>query len=72
MYVLGTIKARRAAGTDAIGTEGLDSFLFQRLVCDKIVEVQRSKVRNGAAVGELRLRSSWPTLVLAVYCTHKV
>jgi hypothetical protein len=65
MYVLRAVEARRTTRADAICAESLDGFLFQSLVCDKVIEVVGGEVRDGAAVGEFRLGTCWATTVLA-------
>jgi hypothetical protein len=57
--ILCAIETRRAAGTDAVCAERLDSLLLERLVAIEVVEVVRGEVRDGAAVGELGFGSGW-------------
>ncbi len=51
MYVLGSVKPRGAAGANTIVPEDLDSFLFESLVRDKIVEVVGGEIGDSAAIG---------------------
>ena len=51
MYVLGSIKPRGAAGANTIVSEDLDSFLFESLVRNKIVEVIGSEIGDSAPIG---------------------
>ena len=50
VYILRAVEAGRTARADAVGAEGLDGFLFKRLVGDEVVEVEGGEVRDGAAV----------------------
>jgi hypothetical protein len=57
VYILCAVESRRTAGADAVGAEGLNGFLFESLVRNEVVEIERGEVCDGAAVGELRLGS---------------
>ena len=50
MYILCTIKTRRAARTNSVGAKDLNGFLFQSFVADEIIEIVGSKVGNCATV----------------------
>ena len=51
MYILGSVKPRGAAGANTIVSEDLDSFLFEGLVCDEIVEVIGGEIGDSTAIG---------------------
>ena len=51
VYVLGSVKSRGAAGANTIVSEDLNSFLFESLVRDKIVEVVGGEIGHSAAIG---------------------
>ena len=51
MYILGSVKPRGAAGANAIVSEDLDSFLFEGLVCDEIVEIIGREIGDSTAIG---------------------
>lgn len=72
VYILCAVEPGRTAGADAIGAEGLNGFLFESLVRDEVVEIERGEVRNGAAVGELRLGSCRPAPVSALQCASSL
>lgn len=57
MHVLSAVETRRPAGAHAVRAEGLNSFLFESLIGDEIVEVIGGEVGDGAAVGELAFRA---------------
>ena len=61
VHVLCPIETRWAAGTDAIGAQGLNGFFFQIFVCDQVVEVAGCEIGDCAAGRELRFRAcrSW-------------
>ncbi len=50
MYILSSVEAGWTAGANAVGSEALDGFLFDILVCDEVVEVVGGKVRDCAAI----------------------
>jgi hypothetical protein len=70
VYILCAVESGRTTGANAIGAKGLDSLLFQRLVCDEVVEVEGGEVRDGAAIGELRLGSCGSVPRLALRCAN--
>ena len=63
VHVLGAVELGRAAGTDAVGAEGLDGLLLDLLVGVEVVEVVRREVGDRLAVGKLRLRTRRAALV---------
>ena len=67
MYILCAIKPRGAAGTNSVGAKDLDSFLFQRLITNEIVEIVGSEVCDCAAIRQFRFRTcgSWYLSALA-------
>ena len=52
MHVLRAVETGWAAGSDAVGAEGLDGFFFESVVRHEVVEVVGGEVRDCAAVGE--------------------
>lgn len=72
VYILCAVKSGRTAGANAVGTEGLNGFLFESLIRDEIVEVERGEVRDGAAVGELRLGSCRSAPMSALQCASSL
>jgi len=63
VHILGTIEAGRAAGADAIGAQGLDGLVLERVGCEEVVEVVRGKVGDSAAVGKPGFGASGPARV---------
>jgi hypothetical protein len=53
VHILGAVEAGGTTGPDAVGAEGLDGFLLERVIGEEVVEVVGREVRYGAAVGEL-------------------
>lgn len=53
--VLCAVETRGATGADTVGAQGLNGLVFEDIVGEEVVEVVRGKVRDGAAIGELRL-----------------
>ena len=51
--VLGAVEVGRAAGSNAICTKALNSLFFESLVSREVVEIVRSKIRDGATVCQL-------------------
>lgn len=56
--VLGPVELGRAARTDTVGAQDLNGLFLDLLIAIEVVEVERAQVRDGAAIGELCLRSS--------------
>jgi len=65
--ILCAVETRGATGADTVCAQGLNGLVFEDIVGEEVVEVVRGKVRDGAAIGELRLgagRSAWCSLAL--------
>jgi hypothetical protein len=52
MYILSAVELRRAAGSDAIGPEGLNSFFFDLFIPDEVVEIVGCKICDRSTIGE--------------------
>ena len=60
VHILRAVEARRAAGADAVGAQGLDGFFFEAFVGDEVVVVVRGEVGDRSTVGEFAFGSRRP------------
>lgn len=65
MYILSAVKLRRAAGSDAVGSQGLNGLFFDLFVAHEVVEVVGGEVYDSSAVGKFDSRTSWTNATLA-------
>jgi len=53
--ILCAVETRGTTRADTVCAQGLNGLVFENIVGEEVVEVVRGKVRDGAAIGELRL-----------------
>jgi hypothetical protein len=59
VYILRAVELRRTTRSHAIGSQSLNSLLFNLLVANEVIEIVGCEVSDGSAVRELDSRSSW-------------